>query len=146
MGGQGSTVLSIDKCSFHFLKKYKNLLEVLTDRQLAQLGDAYVNFVYSLALSERKSRPEGKKVKGSLLAEALKKAGLRETLPSGMDRHALSDAAEAIVVYAWLKRLLTLNESAQTLIGCDSLQVGMEKLLREVNKRVMHSGLFEDPH
>jgi hypothetical protein len=115
------------------------------DRQLARLGDAYVNFVYSLALSEKKSQPEGKKVKGSTLAEALRKAELREMLPSRVDKHVLSDAGEALIVYAWLHKLLTLDESVQTLIDNDSLQDGLEQLLRKAKERIMNSKLFEVP-
>ena len=51
------------------------------------------------------------KVKGSVLAEALRKAGLRECLGSGMSRHGLADAAEALIVYAWLNGCVTLDES-----------------------------------
>jgi hypothetical protein len=87
-----------------------SLKEILTDHGLASLGDSYVNFVYSLVLSNRKREPEGTKVKGSILAEALRRAGLREQLPSRMSRHALADAAEALIVYAWLNDCLTLDE------------------------------------
>ena len=128
-----------------FLKAYRRLSEVLADRQLARLGDAYVNFAYSLALSDRKNQPEGKKVKGSTLAEALRKAELREMLPSRIDKHVLSDAGEALIVYAWLHKLLTLDESVQTLVDNDSLQDGLEQLLRKAKERTMNSKLFEVP-
>ena len=128
-----------------FLKAYRRLSEVLADRQLARLGDAYVNFVYSLALSDRKNQPEGKKVKGSTLAEALRKAELREMLPSRIDKHVLSDAGEALIVYAWLHKLLTLDESVQTLVDNDSLQDGLEQLLRKAKERTMNSKPFEVP-
>jgi len=42
-----------------FVKTYRNLTEVLTDHKLASLGDAYVNFAYSLALSNRTGRLTG---------------------------------------------------------------------------------------
>jgi hypothetical protein len=128
-----------------FLKAYRRLSEVLADRQLARLGDAYVNFAYSLALSDRKNQPEGKKVKGSTLAEALRKAELREMLPSRIDKHVLSDAGEALIVYAWLHKLLTLDESVQTLVDNESLQDGLEQLLRKAKERTMNSKLFEVP-
>jgi hypothetical protein len=136
----------LDDCNPpQFLKAYRRLSEVLADRQLARLGDAYVNFVYSLALSDRKNQPEGKKVKGSTLAEALRKAELREMLPSRIDKHVLSDAGEALIVYAWLHKLLTLDESVQTLVDNDSLQDGLEQLLRKAKERTMNSKLFEVP-
>ena len=113
-----------------------NLSEVLTDRDFASLGDAYVNFVYSLALSNMKRNPVGARVKGSVLAEALRKAGLRNSLGSGMSRHALADAAEALIVYAWLNGCLTLDESvAMMRTGEDSVE-GVSLLLATAKKRV----------
>lgn len=98
---------------------------MLMDKELASLGDAYVNFVYSLALSWKKSRPIGKKVKGTVLAEALRKAGLRNRMPSRMTSHKLADAAEALMVYAWLNDYLTLEESVGTLTEADELIDGL---------------------
>ena len=63
-----------------FMRDYDNLTQILTDRKLAQLGDAYINFVYSLALSQKKGKPSGAKVKGTALAEAMRKAGLEKAL------------------------------------------------------------------
>ena len=85
------------------------------DQKLAALGDAYVNLVYSLALSKRKGEPTGAKVDNRLLAEALKKAGLRNFLPSRIDRHKQADAAEALIVYAWVRDSMTMEEGVSTL-------------------------------
>lgn len=63
------------------IKDYTSLPQILANRKLASIGDAYINFVYSLALSQRKGKPSGVKVKGTALSEALRKAGLREHLP-----------------------------------------------------------------
>lgn len=114
----------------------RNLNEVLIDHELASLGDSYVNFVYSLAISNRKGSPLGTKVKGSVLAEALRKAGLRECLPSGMSRHGLADAAEALIVYAWLSRCVSLDESV-AMIGRESDPVdGLSELLAKIKGRI----------
>jgi hypothetical protein len=129
-----------------FLKSYSNLSEVLTDRQLASLGDAYVNFVYSLALSKRKGKPYGAKVKGTVLAEALRKAGLRQLLPSRIDKHVLSDSAEALLVYAWLKNLLTLEESVETIAENSDLEFGLTQLMLKAKDRIKLSGLFPVPY
>jgi len=118
-----------------FIRSYKNLAEVLTDRNLASLGDTYINFAYSLALSERKGKPSGVKVKGSMLAEALKKTGLRKHLPSRMTRHMLADAAEALVVYAWLHNYITLEESVGTLAKTDDSIEGFSQLLETIKNR-----------
>jgi hypothetical protein len=114
----------------------RNLNEVLIDHALASLGDSYVNFIYSLAISNRKGSPLGKKVKGSILAEALRKAGLRECLPSGMSRHDLADGAEALIVYAWLRRWVSLDEGV-AMIGRKSDPVdGLGELLTKIKGRI----------
>ncbi len=100
---------------FAFIPKYENLSEVLMDQKLAKLGDAYVNFLYSLVLSKKNREPTGTKVKGRLLADAFKKAGLRKLLPSRIDRHKQADAAEALIVYAWIKGLMTMEEGIEIL-------------------------------
>lgn len=129
-----------------FLTNYESLDRVLLDRKLASLGDAYVNFIYSLALSRKTGNPCGTKVKGTALAEALKKAGLRTLLPSRMDKHSLSNAAEALTVYAWLHNLLTLEESVKTLTETDSLESGLTQLLLETKEKIKLSGLFPVPY
>ena len=98
-----------------FIPQYENLSEVLMDQKLAKLGDAYVNFLYSLALSKKKGEATGIKVKGRLLADAFKKAGLRKFLPSRIDRHKQADAAEALIVYAWIRGSMTMEEGLEIL-------------------------------
>lgn len=129
-----------------FVKHYENLTQVLSDRKLAALGDAYVNFAYSLALSNKTGEPRGKKVRGSQLAEALRKAGLRTLLPSRMDRHDLADAAEALLAFVWLHRLSTLEENVKTLEKNDVLENGLAQLLMIAKERIRFSGLFQVPY
>ena len=100
---------------FAFISQYESLSEVLMDLKLAKLGDAYVNFLYSLALSKKREEATGTKVKGRLLADAFKKAGLREFLPSRIDRHKQADAAEALIVYAWIRGSMSMEESLEIL-------------------------------
>jgi len=100
---------------FVFIPQHENLREVLIDQKLAALGDAYVNLIYSLALSRRKGEPTGAKVDNRLLAEALKKAGLRSFLPPRVDRHKQADAAEALIVYAWVRGSMTMQEGVSIL-------------------------------
>lgn len=85
------------------------------DQKLAKLGDAYINFLYSLALSKIKGEATGVKVKGRLLADAFKKADLRKFLPSRIDRHKQADAAEALIVYPWIKGTMTMEEGLEIL-------------------------------
>ena len=100
---------------FTLTQQYETLNEVLMDQKLAALGDAYANFVYSVALSKRKGEPTGAKVDSRLLAKALKKAGLRKLLPSRIDRHKQADAAEALIVYAWIQGSMTIEEGVSIL-------------------------------
>ncbi len=126
----------VTRCSERFLQDYKSLTQVLTDKPLAALGDAYVNFIYSLALSRKSGNPRGKKVKGAPLAEAVRKAGLRSFLPSRIDTHILSDAAEALLVYAWLNDVITLEESVETLEKNDDLVKGLTELLLKATEKI----------
>lgn len=122
--------------SYAFVKTYKNLTEVLIDHKLAALGDAYVNFVYSLALSESKGIPFGVRVKGSVLAKAVKKVGLREYMPSRTSRHRLADAAEALTVYAWLCHYITLEECVTALQKNEDSVESFSYLLSIIKERV----------
>jgi len=100
---------------FEFLQQHQSLSDVLMDHKLAKLGDAYVNFLYSLAVSKKLGEPTGIKVKGRLLADAFRKADLRKLLPSRVDRHKQADAAEALIVYAWILDLVTMKEGLKIL-------------------------------
>jgi len=122
--------------AYHFIATHTSLTAVLTDHNLAALGDAFVNFVYSLALSNRTGKAAGAKVKGTLLAEALRRAELRKHMPSGMTTHKLADAAEALLVYAWLHGCVTIEESVATLEeDSDSIE-GLTQLLKKAKNRI----------
>lgn len=121
---------------FSFVKTHNSLTEVLTDHKLASLGDAYVNLVCSLTLSNRRGKPYGTKARGSLLAEALRRAGLRPYVPSRVTRHMLADAAEALIVYAWLHGYVTLEESVATLEKNEDLTEGLSELLQKAVHRI----------
>ena len=108
----------------------------MADHDLASLGDSYVNFVDSLVVSDRAGKPAGTKVKGSVLAEALRRAGLREFLPSRMSKHALADAAESLIVYAWLEGRISLEESIAIVEKEKDLVAGLSRLLSIAKDRI----------
>jgi hypothetical protein len=120
-------------------KEHDSLTAVLTDHKLAALGDAFINFAYSLALSNKRGVPSGGKVKGSLLAEGLRRAGLRPYIPSRVSSHMLADAAEALIVYAWLRDSITLGESVALLEKNEDLAEGLRELLEKIIHRTMLS-------
>jgi hypothetical protein len=107
------------------------------DKKLAQLGDAYVNFVYSLALTEMHGEPIGARVSSDVLAKALKKAQLRKFLPIRIDRHSQGDAAEALIIYAWLQGAMSLQETVKFITAHISNRVeAFTLLLEEITRRV----------
>ena len=119
-----------------FLPKYKKLSDILMDQKLAKLGDAYINFLYSLALSKKQKEATGIKVKGRLLADAFKKAGLRDLLPSRIDLHKQANAAEALIVYAWIQGKITLEEGLEILKQNDDSVEAFRTLLLIAKNRV----------
>lgn len=121
---------------FKTLKKYHSLEELLLDKDLAGLGDAYVNFIYSLAISQRYQRPMGAKVKNQVLAEAVEKSGLRRLLPRRVNRHTRGNTAEALLVFAWLGDLLDLDDCIRILSEEEEPTEAFANLLREVLKKL----------
>jgi hypothetical protein len=118
------------------LKEYKSLEEVLLDKDLAGLGDAYVNLLYSLIVSQKSGHPTGAKVNNRILAEAVRKAGLREMLPRRIDRHVLGNAAEALIAFAWLADTVTFEDCLKILSQKDDMIEAFTILLREILERL----------
>lgn len=88
----------------------QGLAKILTDNGLAQFGDALLNFVYSLAITEKTNQPRGTKVPDRILADAAVKAGLRKHLPRRVDRGEVANSVEALLGYVWLQNLMALDE------------------------------------
>jgi len=86
------------------------LTRILTSKDLAQFGDALLNFAYSLALTEKTGKPRGTRVPDKALAEAAVKAGLRKLLPRRVGRGDVANGLEALLAYSWLEETLTLEE------------------------------------
>ncbi|WXG40698.1 MAG: ribonuclease III family protein [Candidatus Freyarchaeum deiterrae] len=93
--------------------EHKPIKEILTDKNLAKLGDSIVNLLYSLVKSKLAGRPDGAKMPDSFLAEAFRKAGLRKYVSTRQDAHSLGDAAEALIAYSWLKDHFEIKETAE---------------------------------
>lgn len=93
-----------------FVNKHSSLNEVFLDKGLSKLGDTFVNFIFSLAHSNKKGIATNIRVRNNILSEALKKTGYRKNLPSRIDRHSQSDAVEALLIYSWLEEVISLQE------------------------------------
>jgi len=124
------------KKMFRFAPKHRSLAEVLSDHELAALGDAYVNLIWSLYLSIKKGKPVGKKANSTMLASALRKARLRGSLPSRTDRHKQADAAEALIAYAWLNSVISLEEAVLLMEKGRTPEEAFSMLLQSILERL----------
>ncbi len=88
----------------------QELSRILSDKGLAQFGDSFLNFAYSISATRKNGRPKGSKVPDKILAEAAVKAGLRKLLPRRIDRGEVANSVEALLGYAWLEKQVTLDE------------------------------------
>ena len=117
------------------LKSYNSVEELLLDKDLAGLGDSYVNFVYSLAMSQKCGHPTGAKVNNQILARAVEASGLRALLPHRVDRHMRGNAAEALLVFAWLQDTLEMNACIKVLSEKEPVEA-FTALLRQILNRL----------
>jgi len=56
-----------------------------------------------------------------------------------MTRHILADAAESLMVYAWLNNFVTLEESVTVLAEIDDAAEGFSELLAAIKNRITFS-------
>ncbi len=110
---------------------------VMRDQQLASLGDAFINFVYSLALTQINGHPTGVKVSDRILSEAFKLAGLRQYLGTRLSKKDLANASESLLIEAYRKQILTIEESVRILSqNPDGPQAGLTDLLKLAAERL----------
>jgi hypothetical protein len=113
------------------------LRQIMRDRQLASLGDAYVNLVYSLVLTKVKGYPQGTKVSDRILAQALKLAGLRNELGTRVAKKDLANASESLLAEAYRRDLLTIEESVRVISEHpEEPAAGLSGLLKLAAKRL----------
>jgi len=119
------------------MSKSDHVRQVMHDKQLASLGDAFVNFVYSLALTQINGHPKGIKISDRDLSEAFRLAGLRDYLGTRLSKKDLANASESLLVEAYRTRLLTVEESVQTITeNPDGPKAGLIDLLKLAVKRL----------
>lgn len=90
------------------------------DRGLAQLGDSFVNLVYSLAKSRAGGSPVGEKVPDRVLSEALGISGL--PTPARLKHGERGNIVEAALAHAWMGNMITVDGAAA--VVQDSLSRG----------------------
>ena len=117
--------------------KNVSLTEMLKDKEAAKLGDAYLNFVYSLALSIKKGTPSGVKLSNKALAEAMRRSGLRSLMPSRLSRHDLGGSAEALLIHALSRNMINTRELLDAFSKydvIDALAYVLKKIKEEIQK------------
>lgn len=114
--------------------------KVMDDKQLASLGDAFVNFVYSLALTNNSGKPQGVKVSDRILAEAFRRSDLRKYLGTRVSRKDLANASESLLVKAYQRKLITIEESVKILSENPAgLEAGLSELMKLAAERIAPS-------
>jgi len=113
------------------------LRQIMRDTQLASLGDAYINFVYSVAMTKTKGSPQGIKVSDKILADAFKLAELRPYLGTRVAKKDLANASESLLAKAYLSELITIQESIATITRqSENPTLGLSDLLRLTAERI----------
>ncbi|MFX1516522.1 MAG: ribonuclease III family protein, partial [Promethearchaeota archaeon] len=89
----------------------KNLLTYVHNKSNAKLGDALVNFIYSVAKSLVSEIPTGMKVSDSILSEAFKGSSWHKTkiLKLSGKKNRVADSVEALILYFWVYEDLSLK-------------------------------------
>ena len=114
-----------------------SIRQVMRDKQLASLGDAYVNFVYSLVLSDLSGHPQGTKVSDRVLAQAFRQAGLRDQLGSRVAKKDLANASESLLAAAYRRKHLTIEESVRVISQHpEDPTTGLSELLKLAAERL----------
>ena len=94
-------------------KLQKKIRSVMRNHGLAKFGDSLSNFIYSLAKTQVLNKPTGERVFDNALAEAVRKTDLRPLMPSSISSGDIGDGAEALVGYAYLEELMTIEEMVE---------------------------------
>ena len=95
----------------------KNLLTYIHSKGNAKLGDALVNFIYSVAKSLASENPTGMKVSDSILSEAFKSSlwHSTKTLKLSGKKDRIADAVEALILFFWVHEGLSLKKMIESL-------------------------------
>jgi hypothetical protein len=95
----------------------KNLTTYVHSKSNAKLGDALVNFIYSVAKSLVSGIPTGMKVSDSILSEAFKGSLWHKTntLKLSGKKNRVADAVEALILFFWVQEGLGLKKLIEPL-------------------------------
>jgi len=126
------------------MRNEETIREIMRDKQLASLGDAFVNFVYSLALTQTGGKPQAVKVSDRILAEAFRLSDLRKHLGTRVSRKDLANASESLLVEAYQRKLITIEESVKILSENPAgLEAGLSELMKLAAERIAGESPFD---
>jgi len=107
---------------------------ILRDKDLARLGDSFVNLIYSTAKTKASGKPVGEKVPDKVLSQALEIAKL--PVQMRLTHGERGDAVEAVLAYAWMHNLLPLEEAVTILYATISgAEYESRSLWREISAK-----------
>lgn len=94
-----------------------NLTTYVRNKSNAKLGDALVNFIYSVAKSLVSGIPTGMKVSDSILSEAFKGSLWYKTnnLKLSGKKNRIADAVEALILFFWIYKEIDLKKLIEAL-------------------------------
>ena len=93
----------------------KSLRNILTSKDLAQLGDFLVNFLYTYVKIGLYGIEGSVHVWDKSLTKAMEQADLRIQLGKKTKPDKVADAGEALVAYAYFNELLSINQMIEIL-------------------------------
>lgn len=100
--------------------------DAVKSKAFSKIGDSIANLIFSLSQAKYASDSRGKgnidfkgspKVSAKVLKTALARAKERTGFPIAIkgDAHAIADAVEAIIAYAWAKKLIHIENCVEIL-------------------------------
>jgi hypothetical protein len=86
-----------------------------------------------LGRSNSLEEPQGIKVSDKMLAEALKRSGLRGEMPYRTTRQDCANAVESLLVYGYLNKIVTIDEAVERIAAASESPIeGLIQLIKTV--------------
>ncbi|MHA1232243.1 MAG: ribonuclease III family protein [Candidatus Helarchaeota archaeon] len=101
----------------NIIPELRSFKEIFLDKNLAKIGDIFVNFIYSISKSIVINKITGEKVAGKILMQALRDSDLNQYVPARLTKHDIADAVEALIFYVWALNLMKFNEMIDILVS-----------------------------
>ncbi len=114
------------------------LRRILTDKNLAQLGDSILNFTLSAALTKTTGKPTGRRVRNSLLTPLIDASSLKASLPLRTSRRDRANAFEALTGYLWLQESIKIDDLLGEMVRADD-----ESMLESEREQRMLQAIFK---